>query len=865
MNGLLQFFIYTPILFGLFGGASEVPDTLMMLEICDNGIDDDMDGLIDLNDIDDCTCQIETQDVVNIVPNPSFEDYSRCPNSPADIESLDSWVMATETDIPYKYLNKCESSYPDITFGNGAISIYPTRNFMPSHIATCLNRPILKDSNYKLELYVKFDFNNAALFINIYGLPSCENIQDTEECLRASEDWVFIDQMIIISSSNDWKVYRNYIGSDEDFSAIALGANCNSFDLSQTEPYLLDSVTIELITPPTTSCQASFSTDIDCETITMRADAIPSFCTYQWYRNGIALLDSTEHSLSLTNDLSGMYQLRVSGAAECSLSDTFMYNPLNYIVNDGQLYDTICAGEELIIGSDIYTTTGQYQSILNTPFGCDSIVNIYLEVLDSSIQNINRSICLGEDYELNGRHYSQSGYYSGFMRGYNGCDSVVFLTLNVVDTIREEISATVCQGESYKIQGHNFYQPGNYQVPLISINGCDSLILLTLEVKDTTIIHLSDTICSGESSFIIGQGISVAGNYRFNMFNEYGCDSTIFLDLFVSPELTGEINILNPISCHGAQDGSIEINIVNEYSSITWNTSDTTKKISNLITGYYEATVVDNLGCSFVYSKLLAEPLPIFLHVESLNLDCNRDQGALQINNTSGGIEPYTYYINGVEIIDLSSLVDLPESIYHITVRDMENCARDTIIEIQDLRGLGSVDLISSAFSTIYADPVHLIVSMSDIIKPVQITWSGPNLKCFGCIEQSVIPPLGNQTYSIIVIDANGCTFESEVIINSRLGYYIPNSFTPNGDGINDYFTLFTEEYIEIIQQVQIYNRFGDLIFDKQNIAPNIPFLGWDGTYDLHQVPSGVYIYTIKALNNNGQEINISGDITLLK
>ena len=59
----------------------------------------------------------------------------------------------------------------------------------------------------------------------------------------------------------------------------------------------------------------------------------------------------------------------------------------------------------------------------------------------------------------------------------------------------------------------------------------------------------------------------------------------------------------------------------------------------------------------------------------------------------------------------------------------------------------------------------------------------------------------------------------------------MPNVFSPNGDGLNDIFTLFTDSDVKEITLLEIYTRWGDLVFRKKNYLPNVPTEGWDGKF----------------------------------
>ena len=114
------------------------------------------------------------------------------------------------------------------------------------------------------------------------------------------------------------------------------------------------------------------------------------------------------------------------------------------------------------------------------------------------------------------------------------------------------------------------------------------------------------------------------------------------------------------------------------------------------------------------------------------------------------------------------------------------------------------------------------------------------------------------------VESAEGCTAESQVQIQIKGGiiYYIPNTFTPDGDALNNVFTpIFTSGFDPKNYHLTIFNRWGHVVFESYD-----PKFGWDGKIDIYDAPEGTYTYSIyfKTLNTD-EIINVSGHVTLLR
>lgn len=94
---------------------------------------------------------------------------------------------------------------------------------------------------------------------------------------------------------------------------------------------------------------------------------------------------------------------------------------------------------------------------------------------------------------------------------------------------------------------------------------------------------------------------------------------------------------------------------------------------------------------------------------------------------------------------------------------------------------------------------------------------------------------------------------------------YIPNMFSPNGDGNNDYFTLFGNEFISNINSLKIYSRWGELVFSKENLTPGVESEGWDGRYNNDSVVQDLYIYVIEYVDDRGNIFNETGSVQVLR
>jgi hypothetical protein len=150
---------------------------------------------------------------------------------------------------------------------------------------------------------------------------------------------------------------------------------------------------------------------------------------------------------------------------------------------------------------------------------------------------LTATICQGQVYTENGFNVNEAGVYNQTLQTVNGCDSIVTLTLNVNPIYNINLSTIICEGYSVDINGLEISEAGVYTQNLTSVNGCDSIVTLTVSVNPTFDTTINATINTGETYAEFGFNESEAGTYVQNLQTEAGCDSTITLVLSVNSSL----------------------------------------------------------------------------------------------------------------------------------------------------------------------------------------------------------------------------------------------------------------------------------------------------------------------------------------
>ena len=138
-------------------------------------------------------------------------------------------------------------------------------------------------------------------------------------------------------------------------------------------------------------------------------------------------------------------------------------------------------------------------------------------------------------------------------------------------------------------------------------------------------------------------------------------------------------------------------------------------------------------------------------------------------------------------------------------------------------------------------------------------------MSCTDC-EAPWASPLETSLYRVKAVDPYGCAYSTEtrIFIFKNKRVFIPNAITINDDGLNDRFTVFGNYFVERIEYLEIYNRWGSLLWQTFDIPLNDPIYGWDGKEDGEDVLPGVYTYRVGVRYLDGKRESFYGDVTVI-
>lgn len=584
---------------------------------------------------------------------------------------------------------------------------------------------------------------------------------------------------------------------------------------------------------------------------------------------------------------------------------------------------TLCNGGPYLFNGQSLTQSGIYYDTLATIHSCDSIVTLNLtigtvqanagpdvSICSDEVGNLGVSPVAGYNYawtpatNLSAANVSNPTISAVNTSGApiiqtytlttssssnpNSCQATDQVQVTIYPKFVNNITDTLCNGGPYNFNGQSITQSGVYVDSLSSINGCDSIINLNIVISSNPIFSLSDTvICIGNPLTLSPQGVGGTYSYTWtpqlsiptssgamtwtptvsNEFfllasNNYGCAHLDSMELTVNPlpiiGLVASSQALCPdetltLTASGAANYVWSGPGVSPITTNIQSIFPTGSGVFNVI-GYTLEGCVDSIQTNFTLY-----PKPQM----SITADQEICDGQIASITVSGATtydwNPAT--LNGTQVYVSPNVT----TGYEVIGFNQFNCT-DTVLSVV----------------TVHPNPVALIGA-----EPFLLTSDSPNVTFsnlstgqfistwdFGdgtIMEQSNATfdyqypyEEGDYIVQLFVESQYGCLDSTTQLIQVKgdVLYYVPNSFTPDGDERNNVFSpVFTSGFIPGSYQFDVYNRWGEMVFSSQN-----PAIGWDGYVNFVKCPEGMYTYSIKFVASSTSQLQtISGHVNLLK
>jgi gliding motility-associated-like protein len=589
---------------------------------------------------------------------------------------------------------------------------------------------------------------------------------------------------------------------------------------------------------------------------------------------GVAVLQPNDSTLFYIGQANDTTQLCGFTSNDCGTSDTVCLN-----------ISTVTAHLTFLAGSTCDPAeAGIFTDSLSNLSGCDSLVVRTIQLAPSHLQMQTADTCdplaLGSD--------------TLWFTNQHGCDSILITTYFLWPSQETVVTEYVCDPAGAGVD----------TVELINQFGCDSTLIINRIYKGVYQEETQVAICGSGITYtdtlLITGGpcdslllthydflpldtifqmeytcdASAAGNNMVHFTNQFGCDSTVYTAVIYAGIDT---QFIQQYSCDSALVGI-------QWMTVSGTYCDTTIQIQT----FWSAT---SIGFDQVYSCEQAGPLTDTLLIpnpggcdsmlvreyhyndlaamtEVIPEHCAGEKnGQVTISNVNGGLLPYEYQINTGAWTDIPVFTSLAPGSYSVTIRDGRGCTLpypDIIVEHGQVL---TVDAGPDQQTTLEMVLTLTAISGQSLSN---VQWSALDpLSCATCQQTMLGPVKTPQTVYLSAWNADGCIATDDLLVTliavELPKVYIPSSFSPNGDGINDLFTIYGNNQIMEIRNFAVYDRWGNALYSRSNLPVNDPSEGWDGSFREKVLDPGVYIYVVETVLLDGSLRLYKGDVTLLR
>jgi gliding motility-associated-like protein len=380
--------------------------------------------------------------------------------------------------------------------------------------------------------------------------------------------------------------------------------------------------------------------------------------------------------------------------------------------------------------------------------------------------------------------------------------------------------------------------------------GCEKYVAaeFIIDVLDTFRMHQAKSICFGDSIFLEGAFQTQSGVYLESLAAISGCDSLVETILTV---LSQDTTYVDDTTCDPLQTGVFEVTEMNQtgcdsiiITTVTFAASDTSV-IQSLTCDLQDAGIFTTLfvtqeGCDSVVIENVG-----FIPSDTTVLSgktCDGDQAGMFIRILTNAAGCDSLIIETIEFIPADT-----------TMLNGETCepASAGIFTQTLLNADGCDSIIIETISLLPSDTLtnYVVTCFPEDTGTLNLVYTNS----YGCD-------------SLVFVVTSLLPYDSchEMVIPKNL--FSPNIFSPNGDGVNDFFFIFSNQgSVANIPYFRIFDRWGGLVLERLNIQPNDPSKGWDGTENGKRASPGVYVWTAMIENTDGKQQFLNGDVTLVR
>lgn len=288
-----------------------------------------------------------------------------------------------------------------------------------------------------------------------------------------------------------------------------------------------------------------------------------------------------------------------------------------------------------------------------------------------------------------------------------------------------------------------------------------------------------------------------------------------------------------------------------------------TLEVSPAQTTIYRVEGASSHGCKAIDSVQVTVNQRVRLAVSSSATMCKGESARI----SASGADQYQWTPSaGLSNPRVANPYATPDSTTTYMVKGLKSgnsCGSDSAFVLVKINPVPTVDAGSDKTTT-----VGMPVDLDPVVSPdvTDVNWY-PTSDLSRSGEFGItVRPTQNTEYTVEARNIHGCVARDKVNVivgcnGSNL--FVPNTFSPNGDGMNDIFYL-RGTGIQKVRTIRIFNRWGELVFTRDGFMPNDPAFGWDGKYKGVQLNNDVFVYMIEVICGNGSLVSYNGNVALI-
>lgn len=326
------------------------------------------------------------------------------------------------------------------------------------------------------------------------------------------------------------------------------------------------------------------------------------------------------------------------------------------------------------------------------------------------------------------------------------------------------------------------------------------------------------------------------------------------------------------ISCFGLEDGRIRIEAQGGTPGYRYNWSHgaTTAELVGLSAGPYQLELLDQNDCPAELMITLREPPELSIDlVDKMDVVCFGDSDGFIEVTANGGEGDYMYSLNDGSLSSIPEFDQLSADRYFISVVDGNDC-RDSVEVVLTEPEMVEVHITTSS------DSIHTIrlgesLDLGSAYTPSDrmMTWSWTPTERVDCSDCPAVVsmPVTDTEFTLTGTDQDGCTGMDELLIRvipvRDIG--VPNVVIPGRGNQNSFVTIYGGPHIARIIEFDVFDRWGNLLFTRENMPPNQFQLGWDGTLNGQRLIPGIYVYKAQVEFIDQVVDVVSGEILVIE